>query len=31
LLYEFGTSFTSAQLLIKDSNGAILNVINGIG
>lgn len=31
LLYEFGTSFTSAQLLIKDSDGAILNVINGIG
>ena len=31
LLYEFGTSFTSAQLLIKDSNGVILNVVNGIG
>ena len=31
LLYEFGTAFTSAQLLIKDSDGAILNVINGIG
>ena len=31
LLYEFGTSFTNSQLLIKDSNGAVVRAIYGVG
>ena len=31
LLYEFGTSFTNSQVLIKNSEGALLKAVNGIG
>ena len=31
MLYEYYTSFTNSQLLIKDSNGAIVRAIYGVG
>ena len=31
MLYEYYTSFTNSQLLIKDSSGAIVRAIYGVG